>query len=178
MRVRISNVNVLVEYPDVIFDLQFLSEELPKGLVSYDPWAFPAVKYWWKYYLQIYRTGKVIIHGLKTLDYEDIVAEMTQELERVVGKLPQPKTRITLLSASVYLDEPIDIEKLAEMPGTVYTPEFHIQGLTMTIAGHNVLVYPSGFVSIFGLKSKQQLDRIVQALSEEVKKWPKLTSRN
>ncbi|RLE67036.1 MAG: hypothetical protein DRJ38_00250 [Thermoprotei archaeon] len=173
MKVVINNVNVLVEYPDVIFDLEYIYEQLPEGLAEYDPWTFPAVKYYWKYYMQIYRTGKVILHGLKTLNYGDVVREATKELEKYVGKLPEPKTRVTLLSAGVYVDEPIDIEALAEH-GAIYTPEY-TNCATVTVAGHNVLVFPR-YISIFGLKSKEQLDRIVKALSEEVKSWPKLTS--
>ena len=175
MRVRISNVNVLVEYPNVIFDLQYLYELLPKGLAKYDPWAFPAVRYYWDYYLQIYRTGKVIVHGLKTLDYGNIVQCVTKELEKYVGKLPKPKTDITLLSAGIYLDEQIDLEALALQYDAVYTPEYSY-GVTLPIAGHNVLVYASGYVAVFGLKSKEQLDQVVKELSKEVKSWPKLTS--
>jgi len=175
MKVKISNVNVLIEYPGVIFDLQYLYELLPKGLAKYDPWTFPAVRYYWKYYLQIYRTGKVIVHGLKTLDYDDIIQQVTEELEKYVGSLPKPTTRITLLSAGIYLDEQIDLEALAFQYDAVYTPEYSY-GVTLRIANHNVLVYTSGYIAVFGLKSKEQLDRIVKALSEEVRYWPKLTS--
>ncbi|QFW68481.1 MAG: TATA binding protein of transcription factor TFIID [Nanoarchaeotal virus 1] len=179
---QITNINV-VAYFDTPIKIDKLAEKISQEhITNYRPEDFPGlVLYFDKFRVNIFRTGTMVITGIKKVeDLIPVINEIRKLLKKYGINLPTTyRLEIATSSISGEFDyKNIDIERINyELENTFYDPEtFPAVIVRYNIApGYKISfnIFRNGYFVGAGFKSKpdtiiQHIDQIVNEFQEEV----------
>ncbi len=185
---KIVNINAVV-YFDITIKIDQLAELLSKDFpINYRPEDFAGlVIYLDRFKINIFKTGSIIISGIKKLeDLSSVVEEVKRILKKYIKNLPEEYTlKIANIVISGKFDyNKVDIERMSlELEDAFYDPaRFWAATVYYNISPNDRVtfnVFKNGSFVATGLKPdlnsvNQYIDKVVNSFQEEViKKFAK-----
>ncbi len=179
---KIVNINAVI-YFDITIKIDQLAERISKDLpINYRPEDFAGlVVYYDKFKINIFKTGAIIISGIKKLeDLISIIEEVKRLLKKYITNLPKKYTlKIANIIISGKFDyNKVDIERISsELEDAFYDPaRFWAATVYYTISPNDKItfnVFKNGSFVATGLKPdlnsvNQYIAKVVDYFQEEV----------
>jgi hypothetical protein len=179
---KIVNINAVV-YFDITIKIDQLAELISKDFpINYRPEDFAGlVVYYDKFKINIFKTGAIIISGIKKLeDLTSIIEDVKKILKKYIKNLPEKYTlKIANIVISGKFDyNKVDIEKMSsELEDAFYDPaRFWAATVYYNISPKDKVtfnVFKNGSFVATGLKPdltsvNQYINKVVNSFQEEV----------
>jgi len=142
------------------------------GRTIYDPDRFPGliVKTGKGISLLVFRTGKIVIAGAKSVDeVKRVIKEFLNHVKGKLGKIPSSvEVQIQNIVATANLGKHVNLEELAQkIPNVLYEPEqFPGAIVRVGLSKPVVLVFSTGKVVLVGGRDEEDIVKTYEKLKE------------
>jgi len=172
MSVKVVNI-VATVFLNVELDLEALKSSLESfGQTVYDPERFPGliVKTRGTASLLVFRTGKIVVTGVKSLDeVKATLKEFVMHIRDKVKDLPQSvEVQIQNVVATAELGTTVNLEELArKLTGVFYEPEQFPGLIYRSKLGKPVmLIFSTGKVVMVGSRDVEEIEKAYEELKK------------